>query len=129
MINAMRYSLYLEESGFSKDQATTMIKVLSEIMNDNFATSQDIHIAKLEVKADFQAFKTEVHEEFSKFRSEMKEEFTNVRTEMRDGFAKVDQEFVMVRSDIKSLESRMTVKLSSIMVGAVVLIQVLNKII
>jgi predicted nucleic acid-binding Zn-ribbon protein len=125
MINAMRYSIYLEESGFSKDQATTMIKVLSEIMNDNFATSQDIQIAKLETKADMESFRSEVRDEFVNVRSEMKEGFANVDKR----FLKVDQEFLKVRSDIKALENRMTVKLSSIMVGTVVLIQVLNKII
>ena len=52
MINAMRYTKDLEESGFTKEQADTTIKVLMEIMESKFATKQDIQVSSAELKIE-----------------------------------------------------------------------------
>lgn len=41
MFNALKYTQELEKAGFSRDQSETSIKLLIEIMNENFATKSD----------------------------------------------------------------------------------------
>ena len=42
MFNTLKYARMLEEVGFSREQSETSIKILVEIMEDKFATKQDL---------------------------------------------------------------------------------------
>jgi hypothetical protein len=77
MIDAMRYTKDLVESGFTKDQADTSLKVFEEIMNQNFATKKDIQLSELALRSDLK--ESEMH-----IRSEMKEIEFNLRSEIKD---------------------------------------------
>lgn len=51
MITLMRYTKDLEESGFSKKQANIVLKVLDEIMIDNFCTKKDLELTELRISS------------------------------------------------------------------------------
>jgi hypothetical protein len=54
MFNAIKYTEELKKAGFSPDQADVSMKVLIDVMNENFATKSDIHEldAKIDSKID-----------------------------------------------------------------------------
>lgn len=102
MINALRYTKDLEESGFSKDQANTTIKVLMEIMDSKFATKQDIQLSEVALRSD------------------MKEMVNSIRSDMK----------VMensLRSEMREMEGRLTIKLMGTMIASVGLFATITK--
>jgi hypothetical protein len=45
MFNAFKYSKQLEEAGFSREQAEIQLQVITEIVEGDLATKQDLKIA------------------------------------------------------------------------------------
>ncbi|GAB4421619.1 MAG: hypothetical protein OHK0056_32530 [Bacteriovoracaceae bacterium] len=99
MFNALKYTEILEKVGFSREQAETSVKVLIEVMDDNFAT-----------KHDLKEFQFAMHSDMQKFKNELSSEIQAVRHEM------------------KLLEQRMTIKLGTLMVICMSVLTTLNKI-
>lgn len=52
MINAFKYTRQLEEAGFSRAQAETQLQVITEIVEGDLATKQDLNVTaeRLEAK-------------------------------------------------------------------------------
>jgi hypothetical protein len=66
VFNALKYTQELEQAGFSREQAETSVKVLIEVMNDNFATKSDL-------KMEIDSLRNEMHSGFNELKSEMRE--------------------------------------------------------
>lgn len=49
MISALKYTRKLEEVGFSREQAETHIQIMTEIVEADLATKQDIAILRQEI--------------------------------------------------------------------------------
>jgi hypothetical protein len=84
------YVKRLEAIGISREQAELQVQVMADIVDNNYATKQDV-----------KDFRTEVKFEFDKVRYELKE----LRTELKN--------------DMQRLEDRLTIKLGSMMVVTV----------
>jgi len=54
MFNALRYTEELEKAGFSRVQAEVSMKVLIEIMDDNFVTKADLKELEAKMELKFQ---------------------------------------------------------------------------
>ncbi len=50
MFNALKYTQELEKAGFTREQAEISMKLLIDIMNENFATKSDMK--ELELRLD-----------------------------------------------------------------------------
>jgi repressor of nif and glnA expression len=50
MFNAYKYVKKLEEAGVTREQAETHIQIVSEIMESNLATQQDMAMLRQDVK-------------------------------------------------------------------------------
>jgi hypothetical protein len=55
MFNAVKYTQELESAGFSHEQAKASMKILIDVMNENFATKSDIK--ELDMKIDMLEYK------------------------------------------------------------------------
>jgi uncharacterized protein (DUF1800 family) len=100
----MRYTKYLEDAGFTKEQAEKTLTVMLEIMDDNFVTKLDLEKTANELKLDIQ----------------------DLRSDIDLRFKEVDIRFKEVHHRIESLENRLTIKLTSIFVivmGAMLTLQ------
>ena len=53
MFNALKYTQEMERAGFSREQAEVSMKVLIDVMNENFATKSDLKDLELEMKSGF----------------------------------------------------------------------------
>lgn len=132
MFNALKYTEILEKVGFSREQAETSVKVLIEVMDDNFATKHDLKEFQFGMHTDLQKFQTEVQSDFNKFKSEIRtdiQEFkTEIRTDIQQFKNEVTSEIQSVRHEMKLLEQRMTIKLGTLMVICMSVLTTLNKI-
>jgi DNA polymerase III delta prime subunit len=73
MFNALRYTQELEKAGFSRDQADVSMKVLMDVMNENFATKSDLKELEYSLRSDFAELKAEVKSDINGLKSEIKE--------------------------------------------------------
>lgn len=121
MFNALKYTEILEKVGFSREQAETSVKVLIEVMDDNFATKHDLKEFQFAMQTDMQKFQTEVQTDFNKFNAE-------IRTDIQQFKSEVTSELQSVRHEMKLLEQRMTIKLGTLMVICMSVLTTLNKI-
>jgi hypothetical protein len=96
VFNALKYTQELE-AGFTRQEAEVSLKILIEVMNDNFATKSDL---KIEIDA---------------LRNEMRSGFAEVRS----GFNGVKSGFNEIRSEMRELEYKLTIKLGVMLTVAV----------
>lgn len=97
MFNALRYTQELEKAGFSRDQAEASVKLLIDVMNDNFATKSDLN----EVKMNLSVALSETEKRLS----------STILT--------VQSDFKELKSFIREVEYKMTIKLGTMMVIAI----------
>jgi hypothetical protein len=119
MFNALKYTEELEKAGFSRNEAEASLKVLIEVMNENFATKSDLHtgLKDLEHRVDqrFQILTQVMESRFQSFESRMDSKFQSVDAK----FQLVDARFSSIDSKFQELEYKLTIKLGTMMVLAV----------
>lgn len=71
MFNTLRYARMLEEVGFSRDQSETSIKILVEIMDDKFATKEDIRALEAKLVSGFERAATQTDFKISQLESKL----------------------------------------------------------
>ena len=98
MFNTLKYAHKMAEVGFSRLQAETSINILVDIMNDNLASKQDI--------------------------TDLKNELGNLRHELKAEQVNLKQEF---KFELSHLESRMTIKLGTMMIALVAVVAGIQK--
>jgi hypothetical protein len=86
MFNALKYTEELEKAGFSRSQAESSMRVLIDVMNDNFATKSDLNELRMAAKFDL------------------------AELELR-----LDSKFERVDSNLRELEYRLTIKLGTML--------------
>ena len=100
MFNVLIYTEELERGGFSKEQAASSMKVLVNVMNQEFASKFDLEKACLLLKQDLMG-------EIGKVRQDLGAEIGKVRQEVGVEIGKVRQEVGRLDQDVKSLRSEM----------------------
>jgi hypothetical protein len=139
------YTQELEKVGFSRDQAEASVRLLIDVMNENFSTKSDLKELELALRADFKqseaanradfreseaAIKASIKEWESSLRAdfvqsdnilrtELKETESSLRAEIKNVEVSVNTLEVSLRSEMRELENRMTIKLGSMMVVAI----------
>ena len=71
MFNALKYTEELEKAGFTHEQAEVSMKLLIDIMNENFATKSDIE--KFATKADLKDVEYKLEFKIQSLESSLKE--------------------------------------------------------
>lgn len=94
MFNALKYTQELEKAGFTREQAEVSMKLLIDIMNENFATKSDLKELELRLESKLHA--------------------TESRLESR-----VHSLELKTESGFKELEYKLTIKLGTMMTLAI----------
>lgn len=112
MFNALKYTEELEKAGFSRNEAEASLKVLIEVMNENFATKSDLStgLKDLEHRMD---------QRFQVLTQTMESRFQSVDAQMDSRFQSVEARFSTIDSKFQELEYKLTIKLGTMMVLAV----------
>ncbi|MBI2605930.1 MAG: hypothetical protein HYW49_07605 [Deltaproteobacteria bacterium] len=105
MFNTLKYAKILEEVGFSREQAETSIKILVDIMEDRLATKDDLQ--RFMTKEQFLVFK----DEFLEFKIATKHEFQEVR------------------QLITQVESKLTIRMGTMLAASIAVLTALQKLI
>lgn len=127
MFNALKYTQELEKAGFSREQAETSVKVLIEVMNENFATKSDLKELSGDIRSEMKDLSAELRSEMktlgTELRSEMKALSSELRSEMNELSSELRSEMneseTRLRSEIKELDYRLTIKLGTMLTVAV----------
>lgn len=134
MFNALKYTEELEKAGFTRQQAEISVKVLIEVMNDNFATKSDLKDANLVLRADLREMETVLRSDMREMDASLRTEISRVETtlraeirdvesrlgnEIRDVETKLSTEIRDIRASVKELEYKLTIKLGTMMTVAV----------
>jgi uncharacterized protein (DUF1800 family) len=103
MFNALKYTQELEKAGFSRDQAETSVKLLIDVMNDNFATKPDLKESEMRIEASVVATKSEIRE------SERRLETSILATqvELKETEMRLESSILATKSEIKETEMRL----------------------
>lgn len=120
MFNTLKYAKMLEEVGFSRSQAETSIKILVEIMEDKLASKQDLKDLDLAMKQDFKDLDLALKQEFKDFKLEMKSSETAMKQDFQD--LKVE-----IKNSMSLLESRMTVRMGTMLAASIAILTAIQK--
>jgi hypothetical protein len=96
MFNAIKYTEELKKAGFSPDQADISMKVLIDVMNENFATKSDIHELNAKIDSAVQRLDQKIDSTAQKLDS------------------KIDSLAQKMESGFREMEYKMTLKLGTI---------------
>jgi hypothetical protein len=88
LFNTLRYTEDLEKAGFTPEQAKASLRLLIDVMNEEFATKSDLLLTKSDLRSEIQS----------------------------------------VRLDMQAMESRLTIRLGSMIAAGVVALGVLIQI-
>lgn len=75
MFNTLKYAIQLEEAGLTREQAEVHMRIMSEIVETNLATKQDLKDLRIELHNDFSAFRSEMRNEFNAFKTDIENRF------------------------------------------------------
>ncbi len=82
IVNVFGYAEKLEKSGFTKSQAEASLQVLVEVMNQEFATKEDMRMLSQQVHSEVEVLRNEMHSEIGSLRNELRSEIALVRSDM-----------------------------------------------
>lgn len=121
MFNALKFTEELEKAGFSRTQAETSLKVLIEVMNENFALKSDLKATEIALRSDMKTMESSILSDMkameAAIRSDMKAMETSLRAEIKD-----------VASSVREMEYKLTIKLGTMMTIAIGVAATLAKI-
>jgi len=113
MFNTLRYAKMLEEVGFSREQAETSVKILVEIMEEKLASKQDLQDLNLALHQDINDFKTEVRQDIHDFKVEVKQDINDFKVEFRNS--------------LQQVESKLTIRMGTMMAASIVILTAILK--
>lgn len=121
--DTLRFSQRLVEAGLTSTQAAGISAATAEAMGElvgQLATRHDHAMLRQELKADAEALRHELKAEFAVFRQEVRSDAAALREELKADVSGLHR-------DMERLELRMTVKLGTMIAGAVVLTAALTR--
>ena len=83
VIDTLRFSERLQNSGFAAEQANALARALADELMGQLATKEDIKGLELAIKKQFERFELETKTEFERVELETKKEFERVEGEIK----------------------------------------------
>ena len=111
MFNAIKYTEELKKAGFSPDQADISMKVLIDVMNENFATKSDIHELKQELRSDIHELNLKMDSSIQRLDAKIDSAVEKLDQKIN---SKIDSLGQKVESGFREMEYKMTLKLGTI---------------
>jgi hypothetical protein len=116
VFNALKYTQELEKAGFSREQAETSVRVLIDVMNENFATKPDLKELELAVGADMKGLEAGLRSEMKELGTELRSEMKEIESSLRSDMKALELSTVTA---IKELDYKLTIKLGTMLTVAV----------
>lgn len=104
MFNSLKYAKSLEEAGVPREQAEAHVHLITEALDMNFATKQDVQL----VAQDMQGLR----QDFQILRNEFQKDLQTLEF-------KFDQKVVQLKDAIIQSEQRITIRLGTIVATSI----------
>ena len=115
--STLQYAKKLIQAGFTENQAEIQVEAMTDLLDTNVASREDIQLLKQDVKQVRQDLKQDINQ----VQQELKQDINQVEQTLK-------QDISLTRHEIKELESRMMIRLTGIMILVVGLFSNLPKI-
>lgn len=106
MFNTLKYVRILEEVGFSRDQAETSVRVLSEILMENIED-------KFGLRRDLKESENALRRDFKESENALRQDLKELQ--------------LATKHDLQNLESRLTIRLGGMLAAAVAILAAIQK--
>jgi hypothetical protein len=120
MFNAFKYTKQLEEAGFSREQAEIQLQVITEIVEGDLATKQDLEIFWTSLRQDFKTLETSLRQELktvaTSLRQDMKTLETGLRQDLKTSETGLHNRMDHFEGKLQQLEYRLTIKLGTFLI-------------
>lgn len=120
MFNAFKLTKQLEQAGFTREQAESQIQMVTEIVEGDLATKQDIHLLRNDSEKTIVLLRHDMERIESSLRSDMEKMETSLRSDMEkmEVSIRVDMKKMeaSLRHDMQQLENRIIIKLGTLFV-------------
>jgi len=112
VVNAFKYTKQLEEAGFSREQAEIQLQIMTEIVEGDLATKQDLQILgtalgrdsktlESSLQQDIKTLETNLRHEMTSLDSNLRQDMKTLETNLKHEMTSLDSN---LRQDMKSLE-------------------------
>jgi hypothetical protein len=112
MNNALKYVKILEGTGITREQAEAHVQIISDILEGDLVTKQDLLNSEHNIKNAFERFETSINTSITQLDSKI-----NTSVSRLDN--KIDTAAQQLENKMLQLEYRMTIKLGSIVTVAI----------
>ncbi len=116
MVNAFKYTKQLEEAGFSREQAEVQLQVISEMIEGDLATKQDLTILETGVRTDVKSLDASLKQEVALVRQDLKILEVSLMNVIDARCNSLDLKFNNLENKVQQLEYRLTIKLGTLLV-------------
>ena len=99
MVNAIKYNEILKRKGYTLEQSSGLIEVMSDMVEQNFLSKTDLEIETTKIRSEMRVMGAEI-------RAEMKEMGVEIRSEMK----RLDDK-------IESQADKIVIRLGAMIVG------------
>ena len=123
MSSNFKHTKRLEQVGFSREQAEAQVQIVTEIIEDDLATKQDLQIMQTTMRSEMQQvaiqLRAEMQQLATQLRAEMQQLATQLHAEMQQLATLFESKLFQLQTKMESkheqLETRLTIKLGAFM--------------
>jgi hypothetical protein len=126
MFNTLQYAKILEEVGFSREQAETTIKILVEIMEDKLASKQDLKELENRLGYTLSQFETATRQDMKDLETKIEHTLSQFEASTRQDLKDLETKF---EHSITSLESKLTIKMGTMLAATIVILTAIQKLV
>lgn len=131
--DTLRYSSKLIDAGFSDAQAKAQTDALTEVIDSRLATKEDLKALELATKEDIKALEVSTKQDFKALEMATKQDIKALEVATKQDFKalematkrdiqSLEMEIKTLELNMKSLESRLLMKLGSMVAGSTTLL-------
>ena len=113
MYDTLSYVQKLESVGIPRHQAEAQVEIMSNLVDQNFATTHDMSELSSNMSGEFKAVRSEMRELATQLRSEMQELATELRSEMQELKTELRSEMQELKTELRSEMQELKTELRS----------------
>ena len=113
MFNAFKYTKQLEEAGFSRLQAEMQLQIITEIVEGELATKQDLKITETGVRQELKSVETSLRQDLKTVDSSLRQELKTVESSLRQDLKILETN---LENKIQQVEYRIIIKLGTLLI-------------
>ena len=133
MFNTLKYAKILEEVGFTRDQSEMSVKILVEIMEDKLASKQDLQELQVALRQDVQNLGVSSKQDLQDLRVEIQKDFQEFRITTKHDIQELRVEIQQMKSDVQhsivQLESKLTIRMGTMLAASIAILTAIQKLI